>query len=176
MPTPLAWIWINLKIGALSFGGSGRMILFQDALVEKHRWLSEDELLECLSIAQILPGPNLVNLSAYISQHLFQKTWVAVASVVALTLPGALLGLALISFALLSSFDRLLQGFSLGSIALFLVFVARMAPGALGKTGVPGRVIIALSVAGASLAGVPLFYTLSVGIAASLFWEFTWAR
>ena len=173
----LTWIWINLKIGALSFGGSGRMILFQEAVVEKQGWLTQEEFLESLSLAQILPGPNLVNLSAYISQRLFQSSWVTAAAVVALTLPGALLGLALITVANLSRFDRLFQGFSLGSIALFLVFISRMVRPALGTAReLPGRFVIATIVAAASLAGVPLYYTLGGGLAAALAWEFRWAR
>ena len=35
----------------------------QRALVEQHRWLTAEQFLELLSISQVLPGPNIVNMA-----------------------------------------------------------------------------------------------------------------
>lgn len=175
MPKLGAWVWINLRIGALSFGGAGRMILFQDAVVKQRRWLSEEEFLECLTVAQLLPGPNLVNLAAYLSQRLFGGLGATVLAVLALVIPGALLSVGAAALLLSLSLERFLQGISLGSIALFVVFLVRMAPRSLVGAGIPAyRLPLALAVAAASLAGLPLFYTLAAGIAAALALEFAW--
>jgi chromate transporter len=48
-------------MGVVSFGGV--LPFARRALVEKERWLTADEFNEGLSLGQILPGPNVVNLS-----------------------------------------------------------------------------------------------------------------
>jgi chromate transporter len=53
-----------LLVGATSFGG-GLTGHLRRALVEDRRWLTDDEFLEGLSVAQAVPGPNAINLSIY---------------------------------------------------------------------------------------------------------------
>lgn len=48
-------------IGVTSFGGV--LPWARRMLVEQRRWLTEKEFVEALSLGQILPGPNVVNLS-----------------------------------------------------------------------------------------------------------------
>jgi chromate transporter len=58
-----------IKIGVTSFGGSTQAWIFR-AVVEERRWLSETDFLAGVTIAQILPGANPVNLSLYVGQRL----------------------------------------------------------------------------------------------------------
>jgi len=53
-----------LLMGVVSFGGV--LPFARRALVDKHHWLSADEFNDGLSLGQILPGPNVVNLSIMI--------------------------------------------------------------------------------------------------------------
>ena len=50
-----------LKIGLLGFGGV--MPWARRVLVEERRWLSDREFAELIGMCQVLPGPNVVNLS-----------------------------------------------------------------------------------------------------------------
>ncbi len=50
-----------LFMGLVSFGGV--LPFARRALVEQRKWLTSDEFNEGLSLGQILPGPNVVNLS-----------------------------------------------------------------------------------------------------------------
>ncbi len=43
----------------------------QRELVERKRWLKREEFVELLSVAQVLPGPNIVNLSVMIGDRWF---------------------------------------------------------------------------------------------------------
>lgn len=43
----------------------------QRELVERRRWLAKQEFVELLSVAQVLPGPNIVNLSLMIGDRFF---------------------------------------------------------------------------------------------------------
>lgn len=75
-----------LLIGCTSFGG-GRATYFQDALVRRRRWLSDEEFLEAVAVSQVLPGPNIGNLAAYLGQKL--RGWQgALIAVLCLTVPG----------------------------------------------------------------------------------------
>ena len=52
-------------------GFGGVLAITQIELVERLRWLRRDEFLELLSIAQVLPGPNIVNLSLMLGDRYF---------------------------------------------------------------------------------------------------------
>ena len=58
-----------IKVGVTSFGGSTQAWIFR-AVVEEREWLSETDFLAGVTIAQILPGANPVNLSLYVGQRL----------------------------------------------------------------------------------------------------------
>ena len=181
MPVSLrSWLWINFSIGALSFGGSGRMLLFHEAVVEKRKWMAEEEFFEILTLSQLVPGPNLVNLSVYLSHRLFQRWLAAILGVLALTAPGAIAGVLLVATIDTSgpATAILLQGLSLGSIALFLVFLARLVGSvrvSSRKHSVLGaRFALAAAVGCASFQGVPLLYLLLGGIAVAWAMEFLW--
>ena len=60
-PTRGAIFAAFLKMGMLGFGGV--LPWARRVLVEERRWLSEREFAELLGMCQILPGPNVVNLS-----------------------------------------------------------------------------------------------------------------
>ena len=79
--------WLNLfghylMLSLMSIGGAisttSEMHRF---LVEQHGWLTQEEFLEDWAVAQIMPGPNVVNLSLMVGGRYFG-------------LPGALAALA----------------------------------------------------------------------------------
>ena len=56
-----------LKIGLFTFGGGYAMIaLLEDEFVSKRNWLSRDEFLDMLAIAESTPGPIAINSATYI--------------------------------------------------------------------------------------------------------------
>lgn len=55
-----------LKIGATTFGGGYAMIpLIRHDVVEKKKWLDEEELIEVLAVAESTPGPIAINVATY---------------------------------------------------------------------------------------------------------------
>lgn len=52
-------------------GFGGVLAVVQRELVEKKQWLTQEEFLEDWAVAQILPGPNVVNLSLMIGDRYF---------------------------------------------------------------------------------------------------------
>lgn len=56
-----------LKIGAFTFGGGYAMIpLIQKETVEKRGWISDDDILEIVAIAESTPGPIAVNSATFV--------------------------------------------------------------------------------------------------------------
>ena len=89
------------KIGAFTFGGGYAMVaLLEHEFVEKKRWLTREEFLDMVAIAESTPGPVAVNSATYIGY----KVAGAAASTLAVCLPSFAV-IYLISLF----FDRFLQ-------------------------------------------------------------------
>ena len=55
------------KIGLFTFGGGFAMIpLIQREVIEKHKWIDEQDFLEMLVLAQSTPGPIAVNTAVFV--------------------------------------------------------------------------------------------------------------
>ena len=55
------------RIGAFTFGGGYAMIpLIQRDVVEKHKWITDDDILEIVAIAESTPGPIAINSATFV--------------------------------------------------------------------------------------------------------------
>ena len=55
-----------LKIGAVSFGGGYGMIALMREEVLSHGWLTNEELLDFIAVAESTPGPIAVNMATFV--------------------------------------------------------------------------------------------------------------
>ena len=86
-----------LKIGAFTFGGGYAMIsLIGDECVEKHGWMTKDELTDMIAVAESTPGPVAVNSATYVGYKV-GGFWGALAATVGVVTPAFLL-ILLISY------------------------------------------------------------------------------
>jgi chromate transporter len=69
-PESLADLFISFTLLALQ-GFGGVLAVVQRELVERKRWLTQDEFVEDWAVAQIMPGPNVVNLAMMIGARHF---------------------------------------------------------------------------------------------------------
>jgi chromate transporter len=69
-PHSLSDLFISFTLLALQ-GFGGVLAVVQRELVERKRWLSQEEFIEDWAVAQIMPGPNVVNLSLMIGGRYF---------------------------------------------------------------------------------------------------------
>ncbi|HTH43667.1 MAG TPA: chromate transporter [Oxalicibacterium sp.] len=69
-PQSLSDLYISFTLLALQ-GFGGVMAVVQRELVERKRWLTREEFVEDWAVAQIMPGPNVVNLSIIIGGRYF---------------------------------------------------------------------------------------------------------
>ncbi len=75
-------------VGATSFGG-GLTGYIRRTLVADRRWLTDDEFLDGLSVAQAVPGPNAINLAMFAGWRLHGPLGAAVAVAAVMLVPLA---------------------------------------------------------------------------------------
>lgn len=80
--------WTFFKIGAFTFGGGYAMVaLLQNEFVEEKKWVTKEEFLDMVAIAESTPGPVAVNSATYIGYKI-EGAAGAAASTVAVCLPS----------------------------------------------------------------------------------------
>lgn len=115
-----ALFWSFTWLALQGFGGV--LAVVQRELVEKKRWMTNEEFIEEWAVAQIMPGPNVVNLSIMIGDRYFGLRGAVVAVSGMLLLPMLLvLALAMLyaRFADLPQVAGALRG--MGAVAAGLV-------------------------------------------------------
>lgn len=93
--------WEFFKLGMLTVGGGIAMIpLIQRVAVERKKWLSEEDMIDCIAVCQSLPGVIAINVATYIGF----KTGRTAGAVV------ATLGVILLSFCAIMIVVEVLRG------------------------------------------------------------------
>lgn len=88
-----SFTWLALQ------GVGGVVAVVQRELVEKRRWLTREEFVEEWAVAQVMPGPNVVNLSIMIGDRYFGLRGAVAALLGMLALPLVLVLLAALAYA-----------------------------------------------------------------------------
>jgi chromate transporter len=95
---PASCTELFLAFSALALQGFGGVLaVAQRVLCEERRWLTKAEFLELLAIGQVLPGPNVCNLSLMVGDRYFgtRGAFAALAGMIAAPLAIALAAMAL---------------------------------------------------------------------------------
>jgi chromate transporter len=92
-----AFTWLALQ------GFGGVLAVVQRELVEKRQWLTREQFLEDWAVAQIMPGPNVVNLSMMIGGRHFGLSGALAALAGMLLAPLALLLLIAVLYSQLAT-------------------------------------------------------------------------
>ncbi|QPF73753.1 chromate transporter [Roseateles sp. DAIF2] len=153
--------WAFNRLALQGFGGV--LAVAQRELVERLGWLTREEFLEMLAIGQVLPGPNIVNLSLMIGDRFFGLRGALTALAGMLAVPCVIvLGLASLSGALLEH-ERMagaLRGMGAVAAGLILATGLKLLPSL--KSNPVGRawaLLLALAAFGAiALARLPLIW------------------
>jgi len=86
-----------LKMGLLGFGGV--LPWARRVIVDERRWLSDRDFAELIGLCQVLPGPNVVNLSVIIGARAHGPIGALIAVTGILLVPVGLMLLIAISYA-----------------------------------------------------------------------------
>ena len=110
------------RIGAFTFGGGYAMIpLIQKEAVDKNKWITDEDILEIIAIAESTPGPIAINSATFVGYRTAGVLG-SVAATVGVVLPSFVLIYA-ISFVLrqfqeLKAVQYAFQGIRAGVLAL----------------------------------------------------------
>src|SRR3954465_5625889 len=69
-PESLSDLFFSFTFLALQ-GFGGVLAVVQRELVERKRWMTREEFIEEWAVAQIMPGPNVINLSLMVGSRYF---------------------------------------------------------------------------------------------------------
>lgn len=156
-----------LLLGATSFGGGVAMIAHARRLfVAEKGWLSDEEFLDGVSLAQSLPGANAANAVSYVGWRVAGAGGAAVA-LACFLLPSAI---AMVALALaydhirgVAFVENLLRGFTAAIVGLVAAITAR-----LGQAAVRRQWHLELGVAAAFVLVFTKFTVAEVVLAAGL--------
>jgi chromate transporter len=121
----VAFTWLALQ------GFGGVMAVAQRELVERLRWLSKEQFVEMLSLSQVLPGPNVINLSLMFGDRHFgwRGALVAMAGMLAAPLVIVLALAALyVQFSSVPQVAGALRGMGAVASGLILATGLKLAP------------------------------------------------
>jgi chromate transporter len=85
-PKSLTDLFVSFTLLALQ-GFGGVLAVVQRELVENKRWMTKEEFVEEWAVAQIMPGPNVINLSITLGSRYFGLRGALVALAGMLTFP-----------------------------------------------------------------------------------------
>lgn len=122
-PTRTQAFRVWLRIGLLSFGGPAAQIaLMHREIVDRNRWLSEQQYLNALSFCMLLPGPEAMQLATYAGWRLHGTLGGLVAGLL-FVLPGAVVIFILAAVYALVGDVPLVDALFLGIKAAVIVIV-----------------------------------------------------
>jgi chromate transporter len=160
------------KLALQGFGGV--LAVAQRVLVEQKQWMTRAQFVETLSVAQVLPGPNVCNLALMVGDRFFglRGAFAALAGMMLVPLVIVLaLTLAYLQFAQVPAVAGALRGMSAVSAGL-LIGTALKLLDSLRKNplGLPLSTVLAcLTIAAIALLRLPLVWVLpGLGVPACL--------
>ncbi len=136
-PVSLAALWsLFFRIGLFSFGGQVTSWIHREVVLMRG-WMSHEEFLSGLALAQILPGVNSTNAAVFVGQRLRGVPGATVCIVGMLTGPLAAIIVAWIFYTKLvdlPGFSSIIEG--VAAVALGLLARMGMTAGRSAATGI----------------------------------------
>jgi chromate transporter len=128
---------VFFKIGAFTFGGGYAILpVIQKEVVDKNKWLSEEEVLDVFAISQSIPGVISINSAIYIGRKVAGIPG-AVSSALGMILPSFIVILAIapliINLRDNEIVGRFFTGIRASATALILLAAVKMVKAAIGE-------------------------------------------
>lgn len=160
--TVLSLFLTFLKIGAFTFGGGYAMIpLIQRETVEKNKWITEEDILEIIAIAESTPGPIAINAATFVGYRI-AGFFGAAAATFGVVLPSfliiSLISLVLREFSELKPVKYAFYGIRAGVLALIAKALIMMFKKT--KKDLPAYIIMAASFVCAAFLNIPVLYVI----------------
>lgn len=180
-PRPLPAISLSelfLGFARISLTGFGMVLPWARWLiVDKKRWLTAEEFNETFTLAQFLPGPNVVNMSVVFGSRIGGAAGAACALAGLLGPPVVIATLLAYLYSLYGDIEvlrRVLAGIGAAAIGLMIAVIAKMAQPLLRALS-PAPLALAATFIAVGVLRLPLVWTLAVlaplSVAAAYWWQ-----
>ena len=125
---------IFTRIGAFTIGGGYAMVpLIENELVDKRKWISREDFLDLMALAQTVPGIFAVNIAIFIGYKL-KKFWGAFWMALGTILPSFIIMLAIAlffqQFKHIPAVENIFKGIRPAAVALIAAPTFKMAKSA----------------------------------------------
>ncbi len=179
-PTLLEIIRTALYIGTIGYGGPAILALMKKVIVHEKAWISDEEFMNALSLAAILPGAVGVTLFGYIG-HKLRKPWGGILAPFSFVLP-AMIAITVLAWAYFTYGDlkfvhSIFMG--LGALVVALLINATLIMGKsvfpkMDRNSYKGIIIAALSFSGITFLHWNVVYIILIsGVLGALFFYFS---
>jgi chromate transporter len=151
--------------GVAVVGFGGVMPFARRMLVEQRRWMTPDEFNDAYSVAQFLPGGNILNLAVLVGQrhHGALGSFLAVAGLLAAPFViMVLLGVVYQRYGEVPAVHDALAGVAAGAAGLIVTMAAKMADPLVRRRAAIPIAIAALAFLAAGVAQLPLLAVVAV--------------
>lgn len=126
------------RIGLLTFGGGYAMLpMLQREVVDKHHWITEEEVLDCYAIGQCTPGVIAVNTATFVG-YMQKKVPGAVVATVGVISPSLII-IAVIATLLQHFADYPVVIHAFAGIRVAVAVLVTMAVVKLFRTGIKNK-------------------------------------
>lgn len=125
-PRSLTDLFLSFTFLSLQ-GFGGVLAIVQRELVDRKRWLSKEEFVEEWAVAQILPGPNVINMALMLGSRYFGWRGAATALAGMLAAPLVLILLLALAYSRVADYPQVagaLRG--MGAVAAGLIIASGM--------------------------------------------------
>ncbi len=165
------------KIGAFTFGGGYAMIpLIQKETVENKKWVTDDDILDIIAIAESTPGPIAINSSTFVGYRV-AGFWGAFFATLGMVLPSFTI-ILIISYVLREFQDMKAVQFAFNGIragVLALLIKALWSMYKKAPKGVVSYIVMALSFVLVAFLKINVIYVLIlcalIGLVSSFYAE-----
>lgn len=116
------------QIGAIAFGGGYAILpFFDEVMVQKHAWLTSNEIVDIITISQMTPGPIAINAATFVGTKIAGLAGSIVATT-ANIMPQFILMIILSKLVFsnkkITFMDHIIKGLKPGMVAL--IFIATL--------------------------------------------------
>jgi chromate transporter len=172
MSTPPSLLALFVAFARMSLAGFGGVLVFaRRAIVDRHRWMTQQEFNETFALCHFLPGPNIVNLSMVFGSR-FRGLAGGLAAFAGLVGPPVVIVTILAAlyarFGDVDALRRVLAGVSCAAVGLLISVVFRMMLPLIRKRDLVGLAAMAAVFIAIGVLRLPLAAVLLVAIPLSL--------
>jgi chromate transporter len=176
-PTALELFVAFAKMSVAGFGGV--LVWARRAIVDQHRWMTQDEFNEVFALCHFLPGPNIVNLAVVFGGRLrgIPGSFAAFCGLIG---PPVVLVTSLAAlyshYGQIPALQRTLAGVSCAAVGLFLAVIYRMMSPLLKRREPIALALLVTAFVTVGLMRLPLVWVLLVGVPLSVAVTYTMRR